>query len=181
MSVAGQPIELQVNGQTMRVEQVPLDVSMVDFLREYLNLTGTRMSCGQGICHACTVIVDNPDGSSESLRTCITGAHFFHGKKIRTVEGHAAGEVQQDAAKLTALQAAFLKNYAFQCSYCTPGFVNEATVLLERLKRQPIPRDQLEQTITDALDGHLCRCTGYVRYYEAVKQVVLSTPGLVRE
>ena len=82
---------------------------------------------------------------------------------------------------MTALQDAFLKNYAFQCSYCTPGFVNEATVLLERLKLQPIAKNQVEQTITDALDSHLCRCTGYVRYFEAIKQVILATPGLVKE
>jgi aerobic-type carbon monoxide dehydrogenase small subunit (CoxS/CutS family) len=181
MSDAGQAIALQINGKAVRVEQVPADVSMVDFLREYLNLTGTRMSCGQGICHACTVIVDHADGSSESVRTCITGAHFFNGKKIRTVEGHAQTDPQTQATRLTALQDALLKNYSFQCSYCTPGFVNEATLLLERLKQQPVARSQLEATITDALDGHLCRCTGYVRYYEAVRQVILATPGLVKE
>lgn len=174
-------IQLQLNGKPVVVDAVPEDVSMVDFLREYLNMTGTRMSCGQGICHACVVIVDHPDGSSETVRSCITGAHFFNGKKVRTVEGHAMVDSQTESARLTALQDAFLKNYAFQCSYCTPGFVNEATVLLERLKLHPIAKNQVEQTITDALDSHLCRCTGYVRYFAAIKQVILATPGLVKE
>ncbi len=68
-----------------------------------------------------------------------------------------------------------------QCGYCTPGFVNGATVLVERLKRQPVAREQLDETITEALNDHICRCTGYVRYFEAVKDVVLSTPGLVKD
>ena len=89
MSLLHSRIQLQLNGKPVAVDAVPEDVSMVDFLREYLNMTGTRMSCGQGICHACVVIVDNPDGSSETVRSCITGAHFFNGKKVRTVEGHA--------------------------------------------------------------------------------------------
>lgn len=181
MNLAGKPLEMRINGKTVKVDNVPEDVSMVDFLHEYLNLTGTRMSCGQGVCHACVVIVDHPDGRSETLRTCITGAHLFAGQSIRTIEGHTPGTPAHAEARLTRVQEAFLRNYAFQCSYCTPGFVNESIVLLERLKKAPVARQAVEQTITDALDSHLCRCTGYVRYYEALRQLILSTPGLVKE
>ena len=181
MSLVGKPIALQINGQQIKVDNVPEDVCMADFLHEYVNLTGTRVTCGQGICHACVVILDQPDGKNETMRTCITGAHLFAGKRIRTIEGHAVGDPNSVEMKLTQVQDAFLKNYSFQCSYCTPGFVNESIVLLEQLKRQPIARKDVEQVIMDALDSHLCRCTGYVRYYEALRQLIVSTPGLIKE
>jgi xanthine dehydrogenase YagT iron-sulfur-binding subunit len=181
MSLVGKPLALQINRQQVKVDNVPEDVCMADFLHEYLNMTGTRVTCGQGICHACVVILDHPDGKSETMRTCITGAHLFAGKRIRTIEGHAVGDPNSVEMKLTQVQDAFLKNFAFQCSYCTPGFVNESIVLLERLKRQPIARKDVEQVITDALDSHLCRCTGYVRYYEALRQLIVSTPSLIKE
>ena len=157
---------------------VPEDMMLIDVLHEYLGLTGTRFGCGQGECGACTVIVDDARGPRE-VRSCITGAHYFAGKAIRTVEGHA----RRDAAgvnELSPVQQAFLDHFSFQCGYCTPGFVNAATVLLERLAKSPVRSDALEATILDALNPHLCRCTGYLRYYQAVKQLVLSTPGLVK-
>lgn len=172
-------LSLTVNGDKVGPIYVPPDMMMLDFLNEYLNLTGTRVGCGQGVCHACTVIVEEPDGRLEEQRTCIAGAHSFAGKSVRTIEGHA----QRDAnggVKLTAVQRAFMEHFAFQCGYCTPGFVAGATVLLDRVGRAPIARKDLEATITQALDPHLCRCTGYVRYYEAVRQLILDTPGLVR-
>jgi len=67
-------------------------------------------------------------------------------------------------------------HFAFQCGYCTPGFLNEARVLLERLAKQPVARADLERTIAQALDGHLCRCTGYVKYHEAVRAVIIAEP-----
>jgi aerobic-type carbon monoxide dehydrogenase small subunit (CoxS/CutS family) len=95
----------------------------------------------------------------------------FDGKSIRTVEGHAKD------GQLSALQQAFIDHFAFQCGYCTAGFLNEGQVLLERLAHKPVAREALEQTIADALDGHLCRCTGYVKYHEAVRDVILADPG----
>jgi xanthine dehydrogenase YagT iron-sulfur-binding subunit len=175
------PVSIKVNGEIVGPTDVPAGLMMIDFLHEYLHLTGSRLGCGQGICHACVVIVDNPDGTSEEMRTCITGANFFHGKTIRTIEGHARRNEAGEVVELSPIQQKFLEHFSFQCGYCTPGFVNAATVLIERLKRQPIGRDQVEQTITDALNDHICRCTGYVRYYEAVREVVLTTPGLVND
>ncbi|WDD92017.1 (2Fe-2S)-binding protein [Burkholderia sp. FERM BP-3421] len=176
-----QPLSMTVNGQSVGPMPVPAGIMMIDFLHEYLGLTGSRLGCGQGICHACVVIVDQPDGSSEEVRTCITGAHFFDGRRVRTVEGHAKRNDAGDVVELSPIQQKFLEHFSFQCGYCTPGFVNAATVLLERLKLAPIARADVESVITEALNPHLCRCTGYVRYYEAVKDLVLGTPGLVKD
>jgi xanthine dehydrogenase YagT iron-sulfur-binding subunit len=175
------PVSVKVNGEIVGPTDVPAGLMMIDFLHEYLHLTGSRLGCGQGICHACVVIVDKPDGTSEEVRTCITGANFFHGKTIRTIEGHAKRNEAGEVVELSPIQQKFLEHFSFQCGYCTPGFVNAATVLIERLKRQPIAKDKVEQTITEALNDHICRCTGYVRYYEAVKEVVMTTPGLVKD
>lgn len=182
MAITYKPLSLTVNGEQIGPMEVPVGLSMLDFLHEYLDLTGTRMSCGQGICHACVLILDKPDGTSESHRTCITGAHFFEGKKIRTIEGIAEKEGSDDEKeKLSQIQQAFVDNFAFQCGYCAPGFVNATTVFVEKLMREPIAKADLEQSIMDALDPHICRCTGYVRYYDAVKNVVLNTPGLLKD
>jgi len=178
---ATKPLQLTINGKDVGPIEVPDGLMMLDFLHEYVNLSGSRLGCGIGECRACVVIVDKPDGVSEEKRTCITGAHFFAGKKIRTVEGHAQRNEKGEVIALSPVQQKFLEHYSFQCGYCTPGFVNGATVLVERLKRQPVPRSQVESVITEALNVHLCRCTGYVRYFEAVKDVVLTTPGLTTE
>jgi xanthine dehydrogenase YagT iron-sulfur-binding subunit len=175
------PISCRVNGQQVGSIQVPIGLMMIDFLHEYLNLTGSRLGCGQGICHACVVILDHPDGSCEEVRTCITGAHFFDGKQVRTIEGHATRNAQGEVVEPSAIQQKFLEHFSFQCGYCTPGFVNAATILLEKLKQQPIARDQVESTIDAGLGQHICRCTGYVGYYAAVKDLVLNTPGLVKD
>ncbi len=174
------PLTLIVNGVAHGPMTVPEGLMLIDVLHEYLGLTGTRFGCGVGACFACTVILDEEDGSRE-LRSCITGAHQLDGKRIRTVEGHATRDARGEVAALSPAQQAFLDHHSFQCGYCTPGFVNAATVLLERLRREPVGRNEVEPTIGDALDHHLCRCTGYVRYYEAVKATILATPGLVKE
>ena len=177
---ATRPLTLEINGRRHGPLDVPEDMMLVDVLHEYLGLTGTRVVCGQGVCRACTVIVDEPSGSRE-VRACITGAHQFDGKRLRTVEAHAKRDSAGRVVELSPVQQAFLDHYSFQCGFCTPGFVNAATVLIERLRREPVARERLEATITEGLDAHLCRCTGYVRYYEAVRDVVLATPGLVRK
>ncbi|MGZ2747619.1 (2Fe-2S)-binding protein [Burkholderia stagnalis] len=175
------PLSVTINGKSVGPMQVPEGLMMIEFLHEYAGLTGSRLGCGQGICHACVVILDKPDGTSEEVRSCITGAHFFHGRAIRTIEGHAKRNDAGEVVELSPIQQKFLEHFSFQCGYCTPGFVNAATVLIERLKRQPVAKADVERTITEALDAHLCRCTGYVRYYEAVKDVVMNTPGLVKD
>ncbi|RXT56176.1 (2Fe-2S)-binding protein [Bosea sp. Tri-44] len=180
MTIVTQKLSLTINDKAVGPIDVPETMMMQDFLYEYLNLTGSRMGCGQGICHACTVVLEKADGSLEEMRTCITGAHWFAGRKVRTVEGHAKRDANGAITELSPVQQAFIEHFSFQCGYCTPGFVTGATVLLDQLKRNPVKREALEQVIGEALDRHICRCTGYVRYFEAVRDLVLRTPGLVR-
>ena len=169
-----QSISLMVNGAAVGPHEIPEGLSMNDYLREYLKLTGTKFGCGIGQCSACVVIVDDPDGTSSTVHTCITGADYFAGKSIRTIEGIAKD------GEPTAVQAAFLDHFAFQCGYCTPGFVTAGQVLVESLARNPTPRAEVEARILAALDGHICRCTGYVRYYAALREVILADPKLTR-
>lgn len=79
--MANRPLQLTLNGQPVGPVEVPADLAMIDYLHEHQNLTGSRLGCGQGICHACVVIVDNPDGTSEEVRTCITGAHYLRARR----------------------------------------------------------------------------------------------------
>lgn len=164
-------LALTINGRAVGPIEVGDDLSMNDFIREVLGMTGTKYGCGAGQCLSCAVIVDSDNGSSATRPTCIAAALDFNGTRIRTVESHAEGGV------LSRLQVSFIEHFAFQCGYCTPGFLNEAQVLLERLARTPIPRDEVERTIGQALDGHLCRCSGYVKYHEAVRSVILADPS----
>src|SRR5271167_3064498 len=165
-----QMTSITINGRVYGPREVRDDLTMNDFLREYLGLTGTKFGCGAAQCLSCAIIIDDPDGTSYTSPTCIVPAASFNGKSVRTVEGHAKD------GELTPLQKAFIAHFAFQCGYCTPGFLNEGQVLLERLARTPIARADLEKTIAEALDGHLCRCTGYVKYHEAVRDVILADP-----
>jgi aerobic-type carbon monoxide dehydrogenase small subunit (CoxS/CutS family) len=164
-------LSLTINGQKHGPMDVRDDLSMNDFLREMLGMTGTKFGCGAAQCLSCAIIVDNSDGTSHTTPTCIVSAASFDGKAIRTVEGHAKD------GELSTLQKAFIAHFSFQCGYCTAGFLNEGQVLLERLAKAPVARAELETTIADALDGHLCRCTGYVKYHEAVRAVILAEPG----
>jgi aerobic-type carbon monoxide dehydrogenase small subunit (CoxS/CutS family) len=167
-------LSLKVNGHPVGPHEIPQELSMNDYLREYLNLTGTKFGCGIGMCSACVVILDHPDGTSEAVHTCIASADSFAGKSVRTIEGLARD------GKATVVQTAFLDHFAFQCGYCTPGFVNQAQVLVESLARVPVSKTDVEARILDAMDGHLCRCTGYVRYYAALRDVILADPKLTR-
>lgn len=165
-------ISVTVNGRQTGPHTIPAGLAMVDFLNDYLGLTGTKFGCGIGVCHACVVIVDEPDGTSRTMRTCINGAATFAGKRVRTVEAHAK------EGRLSEVQQAFVNHFAFQCGYCTSGFINEATLLLEDLARRPVSREGLEERIEASLGDHLCRCAGYVRYYEAMRKLILADPRL---
>ena len=163
-------LSITINGQAHGPVEVTDDLSMNDYLREFLGMTGTKFGCGAAQCLACAVIIDAPDGTSSTSPTCIVPAVAFNGKSIRTIEGHAKN------GELSPLQKAFIDHFSFQCGYCTAGFLNEGQVLLERLAKSPVARAELPQTILEALNGHLCRCTGYVKYHEAVRDVILADP-----
>lgn len=146
--------ELTVNGRTHEVA-FPVHKTLLEVLREDLNLTGTKHGCELGECGTCTVLVDG-----KPILSCLALAVECRGKEIRTIEGMA------DGTRLHPLQEAFADLGAAQCGYCTPGFLLTAQALLEK---KP---DPTRQEIKEALSGNLCRCTGYLKIFEAVEQAV---------
>lgn len=171
-------VTMTINGEKVGPMEVPEDLMLLEFLQEYLNLTGTRYGCGQGVCRACAVIHDDDGLGARAIPACITGVAWADGRSFRTIEGHATRDTEGRVVDLSPIQHAFLEHFSFQCSYCTPGFVAAATALVERLERQPVARDRVEDAVLQALDANICRCTGYVRYLEATRDVILATPGL---
>jgi aerobic-type carbon monoxide dehydrogenase small subunit (CoxS/CutS family) len=166
--------QIRVNGKLTEPRQVAADLPLIDFLQDELGLTGTKLCCGIGICRACTVAVRNlPQAAAVPLLSCSTPVSAVNGQEVRTVEGLAGSNGP------SPLQQSFLDHFAFQCGYCTPGFLMAATILVERLRARPIPRRQCDAAIAEACGQHICRCTGYVRYHQAIRQVLLETPGLV--
>jgi aerobic-type carbon monoxide dehydrogenase small subunit (CoxS/CutS family) len=170
-------VEITVNRRRRSIRGVPAEMSLLDFLGERLGLTGTKFCCGIGVCRACTVILRRTLSSPPvPILSCSTPIAQVNGQLITTVEGLAPtlGEV-------SPLQRAFLDEFAFQCGYCTPGLLMAAQVLLERLRLAPVGPGEVDQVILDACGEHICRCTGYVRYHQAIRKVILATPGLVRK
>ncbi len=165
-------ISLVVNGKVVSSNAVP-GITLASFLHKNLGLTGTKVSCGLGICKACTVALsDEKTNSLTRLQACITPAETISGRTLLTVEG------LQFEARFKPLQDAFLRHFSFQCGYCTPGFLLGASLLIDQLRLNPIKLDQLDRIILESVGDHVCRCTGYSRYYSAIKEVVLKTPGL---
>jgi aerobic-type carbon monoxide dehydrogenase small subunit (CoxS/CutS family) len=166
--------DVTINGEKFHERGVDPNLKLVDFLREEVGLTGTKFCCGIAVCRVCTVAVQRvPGGHQEALRSCTTPVADLNGKLITTVEGLAQG------GELHPLQTAFLENFAFQCGYSAPGFLMASYCLLDKLKRSPIPESAVDAAIEAAVGQHICRCTGYVRYHRAIRQVILATPGLV--
>jgi len=143
-------IELTVNGVARSGAAEPR-TTLADFLREELTLTGTHLGCEHGVCGACTVLVDG-----EPVRSCLMLAVQARGTEVTTVEGLADGDT------LHPLQQAFMESFAFQCGFCTPGFVMSTLALL---RDEP---DADEARIREELSGNLCRCTGYQSIVEGV-------------
>jgi len=144
-------IELTLNGRAARVT-VPLSMSALAMLRETQDLTGAKLSCGEGECGACTVIVDRL-----SVNSCIMFAADCDGREITTIEG------LRDDSGLDPVQRAFVDLGSVQCGYCTPGMIMQAKHILDR---HPDPD---AETIRRGLEGNICRCTGYSKIIEAVQ------------
>ncbi len=136
-------IELRVNGEQRRGRCEPR-VTLVDFLRETLGLTGTHIGCEHGVCGACTVLLDG-----HSVRSCLMFAVQAEGADITTVEGLA------QPGKMNDLQRAFQSHHALQCGFCTPGLLTTAQALLRDTP------DPTEDEVRHAISGNICRCTGY--------------------
>jgi carbon-monoxide dehydrogenase small subunit len=145
-------LELTVNGESAPVSFAPYK-TLLEVLREDLNLTGTKHGCELGECGACAVLVDG-----EPQLSCLMLGIDCEGRRIETVEGLA------DGAELHPLQAAFADLGAAQCGYCTPGILVTAKALLEK---EPNPS---RERIAEAISGNLCRCTGYQQIFEAIEE-----------
>jgi aerobic carbon-monoxide dehydrogenase small subunit len=144
-------MNLIVNGVEHDIVSAPL-TPLLHVLRDELDITSPKAGCQQGGCGTCTVLVDG-----EPRRSCLTAVAAVDGAEITTLEG--LGEPDE----LTPVQAAFYNHYGAQCGFCTPGMVIAATALIEQ-KGGPVERDE----VLEALAGHYCRCTGYVKIVEAV-------------
>jgi aerobic-type carbon monoxide dehydrogenase small subunit (CoxS/CutS family) len=149
-------VRIQINGVTYTGEVEPR-LLLCDFVRHHAGLKGTHVGCEQGVCGACTVLLNG-----RTARSCLTFAIQAHEGSVRTVED-LAGD-----GPLTPLQAAFHNCHALQCGFCTPGFL---MVLTEFLEENPAPS---EDEIIHVLSGNLCRCTGYINMIAAVKQAAAA-------
>lgn len=142
-------IELGVNGVVQPVLVAPHE-TLLTVLRERLGLTGTKRGCNQGVCGACTVLIDG-----EPMRACLSLALACSGRAVETVEGLS------DGLRLSRVQQALVDKGATQCGFCTPGMAIALTALL---RREPAPD---AEGVREAISGHLCRCSGYVKIIEA--------------
>ena len=146
-----QTIRVTINGRLYE-EDIEPRLLLSHFLRENIGLTGTHVGCVVGECGACSVLLDG-----KVVKSCLHFAVQADDREVTTVEGLATD------GELSPIQEAFVKHYAFQCGYCTPGMVMTSHALLQR---KPNPSDE---EIRKALAGNLCMCTGYVQIVEAVK------------
>jgi len=154
------PIFVEVNG-VKRTGQVPARLTLVDWLRDDLRLTGTHVGCEHGICGACSVMLDG-----DPVRSCLMFAFQADGHRVTTVEGLAHPD-----GSMSVLQDSFCQTHALQCGYCTPGMLIAAQGLLNA---HPRPT---ELQIREAIGGNLCRCTGYQQIVEAVQHAAERLAG----
>ncbi|GAA3966041.1 (2Fe-2S)-binding protein [Hymenobacter antarcticus] len=152
--VATQPVSLTINGQTHSLQIAPW-TTLLDALREYLDLTGTKKGCDHGQCGACTVLVDG-----KRINACLSLAVMHEDSDITTIEGLGTAE------KLHPLQQAFIDHDAFQCGYCTPGQICSAQGLINEGKAKT------EADVRELMSGNVCRCGAYVGILNAVMEVV---------
>jgi carbon-monoxide dehydrogenase small subunit len=145
-------IQLSVNGRAY-ARTVDVRLTLADFLRDEIDLTGTHLGCEHGICGACTILLNG-----EAVRSCLMLAVQADGASLMTVEGLAQGE------SLHPLQQAFHEHHALQCGFCTPGFLMTAYAFL-----QETPNPTADQ-VREAISGNICRCTGYAPIVQAILQ-----------
>lgn len=165
--VPPRPVTLTVNGRAYTLQLEPR-VTLLDALREYAGLMGTKKGCDRGQCGACTVLVDG-----RRINSCLTLAVMHEGEKITTVEGLASN------GALSPVQAAFIEHDAFQCGYCTPGQLCSATALLSEFRNgtastvtadvRARPAALTDDEIRERMSGNICRCGAYVNIVAAVR------------
>ncbi len=155
-----QLVEFSVNGGHHAVA-VPANTTLLQLLRDHLNLTGTKPGCGSGDCGACTVLLDG-----RPVNSCLTLAAEARGKAVTTIEG-----IAPSGRELHPVQQAFVERGAVQCGYCTPGVIMSAVYLLAT---NPDPD---ENEIRHAIGGNICRCTGYTKIVEAIDVAARALRG----
>lgn len=147
-------VELKVNGKSQRVGELDPRTTLLDLLRNHLNLTGSKKGCDHGQCGACTVLVDG-----KRINSCLALAVMQNGKSVTTIEGLASGD------ELHPLQEAFIEHDGFQCGYCTSGQIMSAVALLHE------PCGKSDAEVRECMSGNLCRCGAYPNIIAAIQQV----------
>jgi xanthine dehydrogenase YagT iron-sulfur-binding subunit len=155
------PVRLRVNGEPHSLE-LDLRTTLLDALRDHLDLTGSKKGCDQGQCGACTVLVDG-----RRVLSCLTLAVAVQGRNITTIEGLA------ENGQLHPMQGAFVDCDAFQCGYCTPGQILSAVAMLDEAQGVALSDDE----IRERMSGNICRCGAYPNIVDAVRRVQASADG----
>jgi xanthine dehydrogenase YagT iron-sulfur-binding subunit len=175
-STTREEVVLKVNGASQSIMVDPR-TSLLDVLREHLDLTGTKKGCDHGQCGACTVLLDG-----RRVNSCLTLAMAAAGAEITTIEGLAKNSHPQDVSELHPMQAAFLEHDGYQCGYCTPGQICSAVAAVEEQKRgalsivsfhtgQTDRPEMTDEEIRERMSGNICRCGAYPNIVAAVRAV----------
>ena len=169
MTSAGQTVtvDVEVNGEHVQ-RTVPARLLLSDFLRHEIGLTGTHVGCEQGVCGACTVLLDD-----QPVRSCLTLTAQASGRRVRTIESLA-----EPGKPLHPIQQALHDHRGLQCGFCTPGIVMTLLFLAEQAEAGSAPT---EDDVTEALGGHLCRCTGYLGIVAAARAALPTSEGEAHE
>ena len=152
-------LSVEVNGEVFE-QEVEVRLTLADFLREKLDLTGTHLGCEHGVCGACTVQIDG-----QAVRSCLTLAVQASGRKIRTIEGVS------DGTELSPIQQAFWDHHGLQCGFCTPGMIIATEDLL---RNNPSPS---REEIREGMSGQICRCTGYQKIVDSIEAAAAVLRG----
>ena len=178
-SPTAQPITLKVNGKSQALS-VDSRTTLLDALREHMDLTGTKKGCDHGQCGACTVLIDG-----RRVNSCLTLAFAAQGGEITTIEGLARTSEPKDVSELHPMQAAFLEHDGYQCGYCTPGQICSAVAAVEEQRRGALSIVSLhtgktdhpqmtDDEIRERMSGNICRCGAYPNIVAAIKTIAIG-------
>lgn len=172
-------VVFSINGELQSPQDSDLDSELIEYLHDDKNLTATKFCCGIGVCRACTVAVERSKNAPlEVMLACSTPVSELNGVNVLTVEGLAKN------GELHPLQTAFLEHFSFQCGYCTSGFLMAGVAALDRIRGLNITTltgtslAAIDQILQEFIGPHICRCTGYTKYYSAFKALITEQLGI---